>query len=54
MSELTQLDSVKSMMRYLPPNGTAASERKRRQHAQRRAFAAGQNHGSSDMCHLIS
>src|SRR6476661_4280341 len=27
MSELTQLDSVKSMIRYLPPNGTAGFAR---------------------------
>src|SRR6185312_7204635 len=27
MSELTQLDSVKSMIRYLPPNGTAGLAR---------------------------
>ena len=27
MSELTQFDSVKSMIRYLPPNGTAGLAR---------------------------
>ena len=27
MSELTQFDSVKSMIRYLPPNGTAGFAR---------------------------
>ena len=27
MSEFTQLDRVKSMMRYLPPNGTAGLAR---------------------------
>ena len=27
MSELTQLERVKSMMRYLPPNGTAGLAR---------------------------
>ena len=29
MSELTQFDSVKSMIRYLPPNGTAGLARSR-------------------------
>ncbi len=28
MPELTQLESVKSMMRYLPPNGTAGLARR--------------------------
>ena len=46
MPELTQLDSVKSMMRYLPAKGTAGLARFSVRTPRREPFAASEDDGA--------